>query len=404
MTPTINPTTIALLVALLSMLAPFTLDTYLPSFPDIQQDLHASDQQMQYTLSYYLLAFGVMMLIYGPLSDALGRKRVVVVALVGYALASAACAVAQDIDTLLWMRAAQGMAAGAGMVIGRAIVRDLFAGGDAQQVMARVMLVFAIAPAVAPIVGGWLEAWAGWRAVFWFLSGLGIVLTLLVMRLLPESLAVEQRQSLHPWDIATAYVKTLAHPKFVLLALLFGINFGGLFLYIAAAPHLVYDLLGYGVNDFWILFLPAVTGIILGSQLSGWVAHRWRAEKSIWVAMGLMSLAALFNMAQALWLPVAPSTAVAPVALYAMGMALAMTPIGLLAMDLFPHRKGMVAALQGFSQTSSNALIATFVVGLLFGSVLSLSVGMMAIVILSWLLWLGYIRLNKKVKLIANQS
>jgi DHA1 family bicyclomycin/chloramphenicol resistance-like MFS transporter len=328
MTPIINRTTIALLVALLSMLAPFTLDTYLPSFPDIQQDLHASDQQMQYTLSYYLLAFGMMMLIYGPLSDALGRKRVVVVALVGYALASAACAVAQDIDTLLWMRAAQGMAAGAGMVIGRAIVRDLFAGGDAQQVMARVMLVFAIAPAVAPIVGGFLEAWAGWRAVFWFLSGLGVVLTLLVVRLLPESLAVEQRQSLHPWDIAGAYVTTLTHPRFVLLALLFGINFGGLFLYIAAAPHLVYDLLGYGVTDFWILFLPAVTGIILGSQLSGWVAHRWRAEKSIWVAMGLMSLAALFNMAQALWLPVAPSTAVAPVALYAMGMALAMTPIG----------------------------------------------------------------------------
>jgi DHA1 family bicyclomycin/chloramphenicol resistance-like MFS transporter len=109
-------------------------------------------------------------------------------------------------------------------------------------------------------------------------------------------------------------------------------------------------------------------------------------------------------MAQALWLPVAPSTAVAPVALYAMGMALAMTPIGLLAMDLFPHRKGMVAALQGFSQTSSNALIATFVVGVLFGSVLSLSAGMLAIVILSWLLWLGYVRLNKKAKLIANRS
>lgn len=397
--PNAHPMRIAILVALLSMLAPFTLDTYLPSFPDIQQDLHASDQQMQYTLSYYLLAFGVMMLIYGPLSDALGRKRVVVVALIGYALASAACAVAQDIDTLLWMRAAQGMAAGAGagMVIGRAIVRDLFVGGDAQQVMARVMLVFAIAPAIAPIVGGWLEAWAGWRAVFWFLSGLGVVLTLLVVRFLPESLAVEQRQSLHPWDIAGAYVKTLTHPKFVLLALLFGINFGGLFLYIAAAPHLVYDLLGYGVTDFWILFLPAVMGIILGSQLSGWVAHRWRAEKSIWVAMGLMSLAAVFNMAQALWLPVTPSAAIAPVALYAMGMALAMTPIGLLAMDLFPHRKGMVAALQGFSQTSSNALIATFVVGLLFGSVLSLSAGMLTIVIISWLLWLGYVRLEKLI-------
>lgn len=390
----VKPNQIAVLVALLSMLAPFTLDTYLPSFPDIQQDLAASDAQMQHTLSYYLLAFGLMMLVYGPLSDALGRKRVVVIALVGYALTSAACALAESIDTLLWMRAGQGMAAGAGMVIGRAIVRDLFAGADAQQVMARVMLVFAIAPAIAPIVGGWLEALAGWRAVFWFLSALGVILTLLVAWWLPESLAKAQRQSLQVGDMLRAYARMLSHRQFLALALLFGVNFGGLFLYIAAAPHLIYELLGYGVTDFWILFIPAVVGIMAGSQLSGWVAHRWTAQRSIWVAMGVTTSAALFNLLQASWLPVHPVTAVAPVALYAFGMALAMTPISLLAMDIFPLRKGMASALQGFAQTTSNALIAAFLVGLLMGSLLSLATGMLVVVLLSWLFWLSYWRLR----------
>lgn len=390
----VKPNQIAVLVALLSMLAPFTLDTYLPSFPDIQQDLAASDAQMQHTLSYYLLAFGLMMLVYGPLSDALGRKRVVVIALVGYALTSAACALAESIDTLLWMRAGQGMAAGAGMVIGRAIVRDLFAGADAQQVMARVMLVFAIAPAIAPIVGGWLEALAGWRAVFWFLSGLGVILTLLVAWWLPESLAKAQRQPLQVSDMLKAYARMLGHRQFLALALLFGVNFGGLFLYIAAAPHLIYELLGYGVTDFWILFIPAVVGIMAGSQLSGWVAHRWTAQRSIWVAMSVTTSAALFNLLQASWLPVHPVTAVAPVALYAFGMALAMTPISLLAMDIFPLRKGMASALQGFAQTTSNALIAAFLVGLLMGSLLSLATGMLVVVLLSWLFWLSYWRLR----------
>lgn len=390
----VKPNQIAVLVALLSMLAPFTLDTYLPSFPDIQQDLAASDAQMQHTLSYYLLAFGLMMLVYGPLSDALGRKRVVVIALVGYALTSAACALAESIDTLLWMRAGQGMAAGAGMVIGRAIVRDLFAGADAQQVMARVMLVFAIAPAIAPIVGGWLEALAGWRAVFWFLSALGVILTLLVAWWLPESLAKAQRQPLQVGDMLRAYARMLSRRQFLALALLFGVNFGGLFLYIAAAPHLIYELLGYGVTDFWILFIPAVVGIMAGSQLSGWVAHRWTAQRSIWVAMGVTTSAALFNLLQASWLPVHPVTAVAPVALYAFGMALAMTPISLLAMDIFPLRKGMASALQGFAQTTSNALIAAFLVGLLMGSLLSLATGMLVVVLLSWLFWLSYWRLS----------
>lgn len=391
-----QPSRIAILVALLSMLAPFTLDTYLPSFPDIQHELAASHQQMQRTLSDYLLAFGIMMLVYGPLSDALGRKRVVLWALLGYALASAACALANNMDMLLWARIAQGMAAGAGMVIGRAVVRDLFTGADAQQVMARVMLVFAAAPAMAPIIGGWLDELAGWRAVFWFLSAVGVLLTLLVAWLLPESLLKAHRQPLHLSDMLVAYGRMLTHPGFLALVLLFGISFGGLFLYIASAPHLIYDLLGYGATDFWILFIPAVTGIIIGSQLSGWVAYRWSNHRTIVVALSISSAAALLNVLQANLVPPNPVTAVLPVALYALGMSLGMSSISLLALDLFPNRKGMASALQGFTQTSSNALIAAVLVGWLMGSLLTLSLGMLLVVVMMWLFWLAYIKIIQR--------
>jgi DHA1 family bicyclomycin/chloramphenicol resistance-like MFS transporter len=383
-----------MLVALLAMLAPFTLDTYLPSFPDIAHDLGATAQQMQRTLSDYLWAFGAMMLVYGPLSDALGRRRVVLWSLLGYALASAACALVQDIDTLILMRTAQGMAAGAGMVIGRAVVRDLFQGPQAQQVMAKVMLVFAIAPAIAPIIGGWLDALAGWRAVFWFLSGVGLVLTALVAWWLPETLSEDKRQSLHPMSIARGYVETLSNPSFLLLSLIFGLNFGGLFLYIAAAPTLMYDLLGYGVTDFWRLFLPAVGGIVLGSQLSGFVAHRWSQVGTVWVGYGLMGLAATLNLGQALWFEHNAFLVLMPVSLYAAGMALAMSPISLMAMDLFPHRRGMASALQGFAQTTSNGLLAAFVVSAIATSVLGLAWGMAVIMGASLILWLLWRRLS----------
>jgi DHA1 family bicyclomycin/chloramphenicol resistance-like MFS transporter len=385
---------VSFIVAALAMLAPFSLDTYLPSFPSIAADLGASPQDMQRTLSDYLMMFGLTMLVYGPLSDALGRRRVVLVALLGYVLASLGCALSQNIDTLVLMRAGQGMAAGAGLVIGRALVRDVFEGAQAQKVMGNVMLFFAIAPAIAPLVGGWLEGWFGWRAVFLFLAGIGLLVFALVAVWMPETLTKDQRQPIHPVSVAHAYGTMLMNPSFMLLALIFGINFGGLFLYIASAPELLYQHLGYGEHDFWRLFVPVVGGIAAGSLVSSQLAHRLTPRQTATFGFAVMVIAALLNVALTHLFTQSAVALILPVAFYALGMALSMPALSLMGLDMFPTRRGMASAMQGAMQMSSNSFISAFVVVALAVSVQWLALGQLAISLSALVLWVVWIRLR----------
>ena len=155
---------ITLLLAALGALGPFSIDTYLPSFNDIGQSLHASPVEVQQTLTAYLVPFAIMALWHGAISDALGRRRVLLVSLALFGLALFGCLFATRIEHLWALRALQGMSAGAGIVISRAIVRDLFDGPRAHQLMAHITMMFALAPAIAPVIGGRLQAWFGWRS------------------------------------------------------------------------------------------------------------------------------------------------------------------------------------------------------------------------------------------------
>src|SRR5437868_7152083 len=178
----------AAMLAALSTLGPFSIDAYLPAFAGIQESLHATPLELQQTLSAYLFAFGLMFLFHGALSDSFGRRPVVLVALVVYTIASAGAALAGSVQTLIVWRVVQGLSVGAGMVVGRAMIRDLFGPEDAQRLMSLVTLFFGLAPAIAPIIGGFLFVGFGWRAVFWFLTAVGVVLVAVSVRFLPETL------------------------------------------------------------------------------------------------------------------------------------------------------------------------------------------------------------------------
>ena len=169
---------LTLTVALLAMLAPFSIDTYLPSFASMGDEFQISQEALQQSLSLYLIAFAATTLIYGSLSDSFGRRRVIIVALLFYIASSIGCFLAQDYSTFLLMRIGQGLSASGGMIVGRAVIRDRFEGAQARQAMSYVMLLFALAPAIAPMIGGLLQEWHGWRAVFIFLTILGGVTTL----------------------------------------------------------------------------------------------------------------------------------------------------------------------------------------------------------------------------------
>ena len=172
------PRGIAILLASLSALGPFSIDTYLPSFPEIAEKLGATQLEVQQTLSIYLFSFALMTLWHGAISDRFGRRRVILAALVLFAVASAGCAFATRIEQLWFWRAMQGITAGAGIVISRAIVRDLFDGAAAQRLMSQITMMFALAPAVAPVIGGWLQTFFGWRSIFVFLVLSTVILLL----------------------------------------------------------------------------------------------------------------------------------------------------------------------------------------------------------------------------------
>jgi DHA1 family bicyclomycin/chloramphenicol resistance-like MFS transporter len=374
-------------VAALAMLAPFTIDTYLPSFPDIAAELAASPLQMQQTLSLYLFAFAASTLIYGPLSDSFGRRRVVWAGLAIYTTASIGCALVEDIDQLILLRIAQGLSASAGLVVGRAMVRDVFHGAAAQRVMARVMLLFGIAPALAPILGGWLHDLFGWRAVFIFLALLSTLLLAMIHFATGETLAPEKRHSIHPVAVGRAYAKALRSGRFMALVSVFALMFGGFFLYVAGAPTVIYDFLGLGVNDFWVLFVPSVAAIMLGSQLSGRLAGRLSPVATVSAGFTLMLLAALANVLQALLLTPATLSVVAPLSLYVLGMALTMPNLNLMALDCFPRNRGMASAMQSFVQMSFTAVVVGVVVPLVMGSVLSLALAMLLLNLAGYSLW-----------------
>lgn len=380
------------ILAGLAMIGPFSVDTYLPSFPAIGREFSATPLELQQTLSVYLLTFAVMTLFHGTLSDSFGRRPVILGCLVTYTLASIGCAFADSFGHLLLFRGVQGLAGGAGWVIGRAIVRDAFEGHRAQRVLSMVTLIFGVAPAIAPIVGGWLQGAFGWRAVFLFLVGYGATMLTVCLIKLPETHPAALRQPFELRPLAANYLKLGRNPLMVLLCVTAALNFSGLFLYIAAAPAIIYDLLGLTERHFPALFVPTVGGIMIGALLSGRLAGRLTPRRTVAVSYALLAAAVAFNAGYHALYPPALPWSVLPVALYAVGMALSGPSIQLLVLDLFPANRGLASSLQGFTHSCCTAATAGLVAPFLSTSGLALALGQAAMLAAGWLAWTAYRR------------
>ena len=368
---------IAILLAAMSAIGPFSIDAYLPSFPDIASSLHASPLEVQQTLSIYLLAFAVMTLWHGAIADRYGRRKVILAALALFAVASAGCALATSIEQLWFGRAMQGITAGAGIVLSRAIVRDLFDGAAAQRLMAHITMLFALAPAIAPVIGGWLQTWFGWRSVFAFLVLSTAALWFACWKLLPETLAPEKRQSLRPGYLASTYWRVLTSPAFLSACAALSLNFGGFFLYILSAPMFVMTHLGLPETGFLWLFGPAMGGLVSGSFISGRLAGHFSLGRTIGLGYAIMATAAGLNLALNLILPPGLPWSVLPLFMYTMGMSLAMPCLSIFALDNFPAQRGLAASCQTFFQSGFNSLVAALAAPALWGSTLTLAQGML---------------------------
>ncbi|WP_367068097.1 multidrug effflux MFS transporter [Oryzisolibacter sp. LB2S] len=379
---------LAVLLALLGMVGPFSIDTYLPAFPAISQALAATPVEMQQTLSAYLFAFAFMTLFHGSLSDSFGRRPVVLWGLAVFTLASLGCALAQNIGQLVAFRALQGLSAGAGIVVSRAVIRDLFPPTQAQRVMSQVTIFFGVAPAIAPMVGGWLSVHLGWHSVFWFLTGVGVLLWLANWRLLPESLPEQNRQSLHLGDLMRGYWELGTSPRFLLLALASGVPFNGMFLYVLSAPAFLGDLLGLSPTQFFWFFMTTIAGIMGGAWASGRLAGRIAPKRQIRHGFVIMLVVALLNLGANLLFKAHAAWAMWPIGIFSFGWALMVPVVTLLVLDLYPQRRGMASSLQAFVGSMANGLVAGVVAPLVMHSTVLLALAsllMMCVGLLSWI-------------------
>ncbi|MDQ3059325.1 MAG: multidrug effflux MFS transporter [Pseudomonadota bacterium] len=380
---------LAALLAVLGMLGPFSIDTYLPAFAGMSQSLGATPVQMQQTLSAYLFGFAFMNLFHGALADSFGRRPVVLWGIAMFTLASAGCALSQSVGQLVLFRAMQGLSAGAGVVVSRAVIRDMFPPAQAQQVMSQVTIYFGLAPAVAPIIGGWLFVHLGWHSIFWFLTAIGLALWVTNYRFLPETLQREARQPFEVRHLMRGYWQLVgSNPRFLLLALASGVPFNGMFLYVLAAPAFLGEHLALAPTQFFWFFLLTISGIMSGAWLSGRLAGKIAPKRQIRHGFVIMLLTAVLNLIANLLFDAHVSWALFPIALFAFGWALMVPVVTLLVLDLYPERRGMASSLQAFVGSSANGLVAGVIAPLVMHSTPALaavSLGMLCIGLVAWI-------------------
>ena len=389
---------LALLLGGLAMSGPFSIDTIFPAFPQIGAQMGVDKLAMQQTISVYLLAYAAMSLVHGPLSDALGRRGVILAGLAVFALASAGCALSTGFEMLLAFRALQGLSAGVGIIVGRAVIRDLLHGDDAQRLMSQVSMIFGIAPAVAPMIGGWVLGWSRWPMIFWFLTAFSLALLLATWLGLPETHPPAARRPPSPRLLLRDFLVILANPRFQRLAAAGTFNFGALFLYIASAPAFVLGLLGLDERGFGWFFVPMIGGMTLGAFVSGRIAGRVGGLVQTRIGFACCTVAALCNVAYNLAVP-EPSVplAVLPTMLNAFGIALVFPILTLAILDMYPRQRGSASSLQAFTGLLANAVIAGVLSPLISHDGLHLSLGAAVFTLLGWAAWRLEIRAGTRM-------
>lgn len=387
----LRPRAVVPLLAALAMFGPFTIDTFFPAFADVAASLHANPWQMQQTISAYLLGYALMSFVHGPMSDAHGRRIVILFGVSSYIVASIVCTVAPNIETLLAARFWQGCSTGAGMIVGRAIIRDRFHGGDAQRVMAWVSMLFGIAPALAPLVGALIHSVANWRAIFAFMGVYGALMLWACLRVLPETHPPERRTPLRPHTLVTTYRRIAMDHAFALWVSAAGLFFGGQFIYISSAPVFIEQFLQLGDFGYAWYFVPTIAGMTTGSALAARLAADTSPARCANIGLLVMVAGQAINLAyNAVTTHPEVPWAVLPFALYGCGVSLATPPINVASLDRHPLNRGAAASVQSAMWSLMMVLVSGFAAPLAHDTPMHLALGSFAFWLAGALcLWLG---------------
>jgi DHA1 family bicyclomycin/chloramphenicol resistance-like MFS transporter len=365
----LRPDTLALtaLLALLTAVGPMSVDLYLPSLPELGRVFGASVPQVQLTLSGYLLCFAIGQIVFGPISDHVGRKPVLLAALSLYVAVCLSCMFATSIEMLIALRCLQALGVAGAPVLARAIVRDLYHGVRAGRELARMGSITALAPVVAPSLGGILQSTFGWRASFLGMAALGLCAIVLVVRLLPETMKQPPKHPMSLLSIIRGYGMFLRHRTFRIYLAIVSASYGGLFAWISGSSFVLQDLYGLSPLLFGLVFAAATLGYGLGTLLAARLVVRIGIDRTIVCGGGALAAGGLAMAAAIALGATSPAALAAPMALYLCGLGLAMPQSMAGALMPFPERAGAASSLLGFLQQATASAVG-IVVGQMLGS------------------------------------
>ncbi|MGN0064856.1 MAG: multidrug effflux MFS transporter [Nocardioides sp.] len=388
---------IPIALAMLSMIGPFSIDTPFPAFAQMRAEFGASTQQMQLVVTTYLLAFAAMSLFHGPISDAVGRRPVIVVSVSLYVLACIGAAFSPNLAVLLVFRVLQGLFAGGATIVSRTIIRDLYEGDQAQRLMSRVAMIFGLAPAIAPVVGGLVLQVGPWPVVFWLMAGLGVALIVTTVLVIPESHPRERRTPLAVGQVVSGLGAVARNPAFARVAPAASFAFGAQFLYIGGASIFVVDVLGLGELDFWVFFAPMIGGMVIGSWISGRAAGRISGRRLVSLGFTVALAGGVVGVPLAVGAPegVLPWAMVGPT-LVALGNGMLYPTLNLMMLDLFPERRGAAVSGGSFLTLVLNATVASLVTPVVGESALGFAVTAVSMVVLGLLFWSWHLAIETR--------
>lgn len=355
----LRPDTLALtaVLALLTAVGPLAIDMYLPSLPHLTEALGASPPEGQLTLSAFLVGFALGQVIYGPLSDARGRKPVLLASLVLFTIGSALCAAAPTIEALIAARFVQALGGAGPVVLARSIVRDLYSGVRAARELARMATILGLIPAVAPLIGGVLENLFSWRATFVVLTLLLALETVIVLVALPETIRVRVAGAVSPRSVLESYRVLLRHRGFLAYLGLTTIAFAGLFAYISTSSFILQTVYGLTAIAYGAAFAIGVIGFVGGTLAAGPLVKRYGLDGAIGVGAAAVAFGGVLMLALVGFGPKTPASVVAPMMAYLFGVGLVMPQSMASAMQPFPERAGAASSLVGFAQMSFGAFV-----------------------------------------------
>jgi DHA1 family bicyclomycin/chloramphenicol resistance-like MFS transporter len=380
---------LTLLLSLLTALGPLSMDMYLPSLPDIGRTLNAPIVQVQLTISSYLFGFAAGQIFYGPISDRFGRRPILLAALVLYAFATIGCAVAQSIGGLIALRFLQAVGGAGAIVLARAVVRDIYSGVRAGRELSLMGAITGVAPIIAPVIGGGLQIWFGWRATFVLLVAFAALIGVVAARLLPETLRETIKTPFSLSAMAEMYRSVAVHRGFLAYLAILTSAFIGLFAWISGAPVVMQSAI-YGLSPFafGVTFAVGAGGYVLGTFIAARIVMRLGLDRLIGIGTAAMALGGLAMamvigaaLGHVLWF-------VGAMTLYLAGLGFALPATMAGALTPFPDRAGTASSVLGFAQQTGAAITAAAVGAYLGRSAWPVASVVAAMGCLSFLIWL----------------